>query len=272
MLPSLQWFISLFVKVVPFSVTLRIWDIFLSEGHITLFRITLAIFQLYEEKFSRANDVEEWNAVIEEIRVHLDADVLIATAFPADQAKSSFTSSSTISSPISTLSSSYKSVASKLKLGKAQARQNALKVPDSLVGLGVAHCGPILERYNSTRYPPVLDISSHAWVESKVVEEIDESSEITQSAHRLSAAFFDEEGSDLSRMASLRRGLSTLKMRKKKKSNQLNQPFADALYLSDEELLEMLAIFRAVFDVHHEKFEKVMKEIKELQRQLDDSD
>jgi len=53
---SLNWFLCLFVDTLPVSTYLHIWDAFLFEGSKVLFRYSLAILKMVEEKLLRQND------------------------------------------------------------------------------------------------------------------------------------------------------------------------------------------------------------------------
>ena len=46
-----QWFLTIFLYNLPFSVALRIWDTFLFEGFHFAYAVVIAIFKLYESKF-----------------------------------------------------------------------------------------------------------------------------------------------------------------------------------------------------------------------------
>merc|ERR1719516_105444 len=53
---SLNWFLCLFVDTLPVSTYLHIWEAFLFEGSKVLFRYSLAILKMVEEKLLRQND------------------------------------------------------------------------------------------------------------------------------------------------------------------------------------------------------------------------
>jgi len=45
-----QWFVTVFLYNLPFSMVLRIWDVFLLEGFSFVYAIALSIFKIYEDK------------------------------------------------------------------------------------------------------------------------------------------------------------------------------------------------------------------------------
>lgn len=51
-----QWFLTLFVGVLPFRAVVRIWDVFLNEGWKIMFRVALAIMKLEERRLCSKTD------------------------------------------------------------------------------------------------------------------------------------------------------------------------------------------------------------------------
>lgn len=260
--PSFQWFICLYATYLPFPTVLRIWDIFLSEGHITLYRIIIALLYLYDDRLSKAQDVMELNQVFDDIKMNIDVDLLIHTAYPDRECMA------TKLSPTALFERSYQNIFSTKKKNHHHhssstvvESKKVMKVPDSLIGVGVAHTGPTLEKFISTRYQPNMDISTHEWVETKRIDEIDEKDEITKSAHRMSASFFNETGTLMRMLTS--RGIKT-KTKKLKKHRLSFQQLPIVFLLSDEEIMNIRAIFRAVFDLHNQKYQAVLSDIRSV--------
>ena len=52
-----QWFMTLFSQKFPFSVVLRIWDIFLAEGLKIIFRVAVALVQIAREELCQLDFV-----------------------------------------------------------------------------------------------------------------------------------------------------------------------------------------------------------------------
>jgi len=46
---SCKWFLCIFVNCLPLATTLRVWDCFFHDGDEALFRMSLAIFKLYQD-------------------------------------------------------------------------------------------------------------------------------------------------------------------------------------------------------------------------------
>jgi len=65
---SSKWFICLFVDVLPVETVLRIWDCLFSEGSKVLFRVSLGILHLDEQKLLAAKDM---GSLMEEIKSFL---------------------------------------------------------------------------------------------------------------------------------------------------------------------------------------------------------
>ena len=55
----LEWFIALFAKTMPTETVLRVWDALFLEGYKILFRIGLAVMQLYEKSLLRISEPHE---------------------------------------------------------------------------------------------------------------------------------------------------------------------------------------------------------------------
>lgn len=51
----IDWFMTVYSKVLPLDVATRIWDIYLLEGEIFLFRVALALLKLYSHEFETFN-------------------------------------------------------------------------------------------------------------------------------------------------------------------------------------------------------------------------
>jgi len=47
---SMEWFMTLYIRVLPYSFTVRIFDILLSRGYYVAFRVAMALFELMEKE------------------------------------------------------------------------------------------------------------------------------------------------------------------------------------------------------------------------------
>eukprot|EP00002_Diphylleia_rotans_P033496 TRINITY_DN7129_c0_g1_i1.p1 TRINITY_DN7129_c0_g1~~TRINITY_DN7129_c0_g1_i1.p1 ORF type:complete len:998 (+),score=228.82 TRINITY_DN7129_c0_g1_i1:101-3094(+) len=64
---TMQWFLCLFVNVLPFETTMRIWDIFFFEGNKVLLRISLALIKMLERRILAASSLAEVMALFQEM-------------------------------------------------------------------------------------------------------------------------------------------------------------------------------------------------------------
>ena len=53
---SIQWFMCLFVNTLRVEPALRVWDIFLNEGSLALFRIAIGLLKLHEDEILECTD------------------------------------------------------------------------------------------------------------------------------------------------------------------------------------------------------------------------
>ena len=144
-LVTVPWFMCLFVNTLRPEVTLRVWDMFFCEGSKVLFRIAAALLKKNETALVAAalRDSTELFIEMKNIgRNELDADALIAMAYksytpPSLKAKRRrmFTSRSTGNLPGQIVTSHINAPLRKY--------YGASGVPCDLIGMGVAHTGPI---------------------------------------------------------------------------------------------------------------------------------
>eukprot|EP01102_Stenamoeba_stenopodia_P017270 TRINITY_DN6163_c0_g1_i1.p1 TRINITY_DN6163_c0_g1~~TRINITY_DN6163_c0_g1_i1.p1 ORF type:complete len:947 (-),score=304.27 TRINITY_DN6163_c0_g1_i1:204-3044(-) len=78
-----QWFLCIFIDVLPVETTLRVWDAFFMEGSKVLFRVALALLKLKQQKILATPD--DGISILKEIKeagltLH-DADSLLKLAF-----------------------------------------------------------------------------------------------------------------------------------------------------------------------------------------------
>ncbi|ESN98999.1 hypothetical protein HELRODRAFT_150328, partial [Helobdella robusta] len=79
---TINWFLALFIEVVPFQTLLRIWDCFLMEGPKVLFRFSLAILQKHQEVLMEQREVLGLLKCLKNCtKLLLDVDGLVKTAF-----------------------------------------------------------------------------------------------------------------------------------------------------------------------------------------------
>jgi len=76
-----QWFITVFSYALPFGVTLRIWDIFLSEGYKVVFRIGLALLKMFQEELLRRGFEDALDLLKTLQTQSIDCEELIKIAF-----------------------------------------------------------------------------------------------------------------------------------------------------------------------------------------------
>jgi len=51
-----SWFLALFFDCLPFQTMIRVWDCFLAHGHEALFRVSCAIFRIFEDRLLELNE------------------------------------------------------------------------------------------------------------------------------------------------------------------------------------------------------------------------
>ena len=77
-----DWLLCNFVNCFPMPTVLRIWDAYLLEGQKIIFRVGIAFLRLHQEALLAANNLKEFNNVLEEAKKNcLDQDLLMETAF-----------------------------------------------------------------------------------------------------------------------------------------------------------------------------------------------
>jgi Rab-GTPase-TBC domain len=144
-LVTVPWFMCLFVNTLRPEVTLRVWDMFFCEGSKVLFRISAALLKKNEAALVAASsrDCTELFLEMKNIgRNELDADALIAMAYksyvpPSLKVKQRriFTSRST---------GQLHNMSGKGRLDPPLRKYNGHSgVPSDLIGMGVAHTGPV---------------------------------------------------------------------------------------------------------------------------------
>jgi Rab-GTPase-TBC domain len=144
-LVTVPWFMCLFVNTLRPEVTLRVWDMFFCEGSKVLFRISAALLKKNEAALIAASsrDCTELFLEMKNIgRNELDADALIAMAYksyipPSLKVKQRriFTSRST---------GHLHNMSGKGRLDPPLRKYNGHSgVPSHLIGMGVAHTGPV---------------------------------------------------------------------------------------------------------------------------------
>ena len=146
-LVTVPWFMCLFVNTLRPEVTLRVWDMFLCEGSKVLFRISAALLKKNEEVLVAASTRDSTELFIEMKKIgrnELDADALIAMAYksyvpPFMKQRSLFTTSRSTGN----LANSGRRGAGEVD-APLRKYNEASTVPPVLIGLGVAHTGPVM--------------------------------------------------------------------------------------------------------------------------------
>ena len=136
-----------FVNTLRPEVTLRVWDMFLCEGSKVLFRISAALLKKNEAALVAASTRDSTELFMEMKKIghnELDADALISMAYksyipPVMRQRSLFTSSRSTGNLANSSRRGARVVDAPLRK-----YNEASTVPLVLVGLGVAHTGPVL--------------------------------------------------------------------------------------------------------------------------------
>jgi hypothetical protein len=136
---TVQWFMCLFVNTLRSEVVLRVWDMFLNEGSKVLFRIAIALFKQSESRLLAAKDGSDLFSILR-------------------------TMGNDIINPEELISSAYTSYVP-LKINKSPKQRansnngrNSFNIaPAELLGIGVAHVGPLISETESIS---VKDIST----------------------------------------------------------------------------------------------------------------
>jgi len=56
---SMRWFLCLFISVLPTETTMRVWDIFMREGRVVLFQISIAVLKIHEKDLLSEDTFED---------------------------------------------------------------------------------------------------------------------------------------------------------------------------------------------------------------------
>ncbi|TPX40546.1 hypothetical protein SeMB42_g05950 [Synchytrium endobioticum] len=77
-----QWFLTMFVNVVPTETLLRIWDVFFYQGEKNLMRVTLTLLKIHEETLTQIEDpMEAWRFVKDMGKSMYDCENLLEICF-----------------------------------------------------------------------------------------------------------------------------------------------------------------------------------------------
>lgn len=144
-LVTVPWFMCLFVNTLRPEVTLRVWDMFFCEGSKVLFRISAALLKKNESALIAASsrDCTELFLEMKNIgRNELDADALIAMAYksyipPSLKVKQRRLFTSRSASQLNNMSGKGRTDPPLRKFSGHSG------VPSDLIGMGVAHTGPV---------------------------------------------------------------------------------------------------------------------------------
>lgn len=149
---TIQWFMCIFVNTLRPEACLRVWDMFLNEGSKVLFRIALGLLKINEPKFIKyQHDTGELYNILKSVGDNIvDIDSVIRVAYKD-------------------YDDYLKSVTGRFNLNSSQHRNSwrlniAKDVPSKLVGIGLAHQGPVVDGVeisvdNSTSQSSVEDQS-----------------------------------------------------------------------------------------------------------------
>ncbi len=165
------------------------------------------------------------------IQLELDADTLINRAFPPEKA-----SDSAVTLPTT---GGTEELFSEEEL-KAQ-REVLAAVPRCLSGIGVAHMGPILQRIDTTLYPPVVNVAQHEWSKTDHAIQDEERSAYhpdRRSAHRFAGRFLNDDSIWTKMLSTV--SFQTTCVEVKKQREIPNR----------EEIQRLRVIFREVFLIH----------------------
>ena len=79
---SFNWFMTIFIDSLPMSTVIRLWDIFLLEGHKTLLRFSLSLVKLHEFSLMQHHDsVSIFNMFRATARSFYDSELVIKLAY-----------------------------------------------------------------------------------------------------------------------------------------------------------------------------------------------
>ena len=79
---SFNWFMTIFIDSLPMNSVIRLWDLFLLEGHKTLLRFSLALVKLHEYSLMQHHDsVSIFNMFRQTARCFYDSKLIIKLAY-----------------------------------------------------------------------------------------------------------------------------------------------------------------------------------------------
>ena len=79
---SFNWFMTIFIDCLPISAVIRLWDLFLLEGHKTLLRFSLSLVKLHEFSLMQHHDsVSIFNMFRTTARSFYDSNLIIKLAY-----------------------------------------------------------------------------------------------------------------------------------------------------------------------------------------------
>ena len=62
-----QWFLTIFVYNMPFSLVARVWDLFFVKGWSIVFRVSIVLLELVKVEFEQTDDVESILNIVKSI-------------------------------------------------------------------------------------------------------------------------------------------------------------------------------------------------------------
>jgi hypothetical protein len=80
---TVSWFMCLFVNSLRPEVAMRVWDVFLCEGCVSLFRVGLSLFKMHEPEFMGITEAPDLFLLLKRMGADVvDPEVLIKATFP----------------------------------------------------------------------------------------------------------------------------------------------------------------------------------------------
>ena len=82
MLSASSWLLALYSNCFPMSTVLRIWDSFIVEGEVIIFKVAIAFLKIHEKELLKTTKLGEFVSLIEKFQSEMiDQDLLMDTCF-----------------------------------------------------------------------------------------------------------------------------------------------------------------------------------------------
>ncbi|ETO27866.1 hypothetical protein RFI_09266, partial [Reticulomyxa filosa] len=82
---TVDWFLCLFVTILPYETALRIWDVMFAEGPVIMFKAALSILQLRQSSILKSQRLEDLMAALrDDCTLFTDSDLFIKTCLQSE--------------------------------------------------------------------------------------------------------------------------------------------------------------------------------------------